>query len=146
MTGTQLMRIDTNTLNRMLVGFDSLFNDFERRFANQINNNYPPHNIVRTSENQYIIELAVSGFSTEEISVEVDQEHLVIRGERNRKEDDSWEYLHRGLATRDFVKVFPLLDHVEVKGSTIKNGILTVSLEKIIPEALKPRKIKVEEV
>jgi molecular chaperone IbpA len=143
---TQLMRVDANTLNRMLVGFDSLFNDFERRFANQINNNYPPHNIVRTGDNQYIIELAVSGFNKDEIAVEVDQEHLVIRGERSREDDETWEYLHRGLATRNFVKVFPLLDHVEVKGSTIKNGILTVSLEKVIPEALKPRKIKVEEV
>ena len=140
------MRVDANTLNRMLVGFDSLFNVFERRFANQINNNYPPHNIVRTGENQYIIELAVSGFNKEEITVEVDQEHLIIRGERLRNEDDSWEYLHRGLATRDFVKVFPLLDHVEVNGSTIKNGILTINLEKVIPEALKPRKIQVEEL
>jgi molecular chaperone IbpA len=146
MTGTQVMRLDTNALNRMLVGFDSLFNDFERRFANQINNNYPPHNIIRTGENQYIIELAVSGFDTEEITVEVDQEHLVIRGERAQPNDPEHEYLYRGLATRDFVKVFPLLDHVEVKGSTIKNGILTVSLEKIIPESLKPRKIKVQEL
>lgn len=140
------MRVDANTLNRMLVGFDSLFNDFERRFANQINNNYPPHNIIRTGENQYVIELAVSGFNKEEISVEVDQGHLIIRGERSREDDESWEYLHRGLATRDFVKVFPLLDHVEVEGSTIKNGILAVNLVKIIPEALKPRKINVTEI
>jgi molecular chaperone IbpA len=142
---TQLVRFDTNALNRVLIGFDSLFNEFEHRFANQINNNYPPHNILKTDENAYAIQLAVSGFSKEEISVEVDRERLIIRGEHTTEDDESTVYLHRGLATRDFVKVFPLLDHVEVTNSIMKNGILTINLLKVIPEALKPRKIKVNE-
>jgi molecular chaperone IbpA len=142
---TQLVRFDSNSLNRVLIGFDSLFNDFERRFANQINNNYPPHNIIKTAENTYAIQLAVSGFEKNEISVEVDQEHLVIKGESSVEDSDEIQYLYRGLATRNFVKVFPLMDHVEVQSSSIKNGILTINLLKIIPESLKPRKIKISE-
>jgi molecular chaperone IbpA len=139
------MRLDTTALNRVLIGFDSLFNEFEQRFANQINNNYPPHNILKTDENTYAIQLAVSGFDKDEISVEVDQERLIIRGTHATDDDESTVYLYRGLATRDFIKVFPLLDHVEVTDSVMKNGILTINLLKVIPEALKPRKIKVLE-
>jgi molecular chaperone IbpA len=139
---TQLIRFDTNALNRVLVGFDRLFDDIEHRFANQIQSNYPPHNILKTGEDTYEIQIAVSGFSKEEISVEVDHSHLIIKGESLREDDDSVQYLYRGLAARDFTKVFPLADHMEVNTGSIKNGVLTVQLKRIIPESLKPRKIK----
>lgn len=139
---TQLIRFDTNALNRVLVGFDRLFDDIEHRFANQIQSNYPPYNILKTGEDTYEIQIAVSGFTKEEISVEVDQNHLIIKGERLRDDDDGVQYLYRGLAARDFTKVFPLADHMEVDTGSIKNGILTVYLKRIIPESLKPRKIK----
>jgi molecular chaperone IbpA len=139
----QLVRLDTNALNKMLIGFDRMFEDMETRWANSAQTNYPPHNVLKTGENTYEIQLAVSGFEKSEITVEVDQNQLIIRGERLREEDDQTVYLHRGLATRDFQKIFPLADHVEVCSSSIKNGILSIHLERIIPESLKPRRIEI---
>jgi molecular chaperone IbpA len=141
----QLVRFDTNALNKALVGFDQMFNDFETRFANQIQTNYPPYNIVKSGENSYEIQVAVSGFNVEEISVEVDQNNLVIKGQRSRDDDDDTMYLHRGLATRDFTRSWTLAEHMEVDRSSVKNGILTVYLTRIIPESLKPRRIKISE-
>lgn len=143
---TQLARFDTNALARALVGFDRMFDDMEHRFANQINNNYPPHNIIKTGENDYRIEVAVAGFAKNEISVELEDNHLTIKGENMTTAWPTEAYLHRGLASRDFVKVFPLAEHIEVKGAQIENGILTVMLERIVPEALKPRVIEVVEI
>lgn len=140
---TQLVRFDTAALNRALVGWDQLFNDFEHRFANQLQNNYPPYNVVKTGENSYEIQLAVSGFDKDEITVEVNQDQLVIKGERKREDDSSYEYLHRGLATRDFTRSWALADHMLVDSGNIKNGVLTVYLKRIIPEALKPRQVKI---
>jgi len=142
----QMIKIDTNALNqlnRALIGFDRVFEDFENRWANNVQTNYPPHNVLKTGENTYAIQLAVSGFEKDEITVEVDQDRLVIIGERLREEDADTVYLHRGLATRDFQKVFPLAEHVEVRSSSIRNGILTVYLERIVPESLKPRRIEI---
>jgi molecular chaperone IbpA len=119
-----------------------MFNDFENRFANQIQNSYPPHNVVKTGETTYELRIAVTGFEKDEITVEVDRDQLVIKGEAHRIEDEDIVYLHRGLATRDFHRVFPLADHVEVETGSIKNGILTVYLKRIVPETLKPRRIE----
>ena len=143
-----LTRFDTNSLaqlNRALVGFDRLFDTFEQRFANQINNNYPPHNVLRIDDNNYSIEVAVAGFAKDEVTVSVDQDQLVIKGERKREEDASVTYLHRGLSSRDFTKAFTLADHIFVKGAVIKDGILRVDLERQVPEALKPRLIDIVE-
>lgn len=142
---TQLVRFDTNALNRALVGFDRLFDDFESRFANQISQNYPPYNVIKTGENTYSIEIAVSGFSKEEVTVEVDQDQLVVKGKRVREDDAGYEYLHRGLAARDFTRSWTLADHMEVEQGSIKNGILTVYLKRVVPETLMPRKIKISD-
>jgi molecular chaperone IbpA len=138
---TQLVRFDTNTLNRVLIGVDHLLGDFESRFANQISNNYPPHNVVKTGDTTYELRIAVTGFDKDEITVEVDQDQLIIKGESQIVEDEDIVYLHRGLATRDFHRVFPLADHVEVETGSIRNGILTVYLKRVVPETLKPRRI-----
>lgn len=142
---TQIVRFDTNALNRALLGFDTLFNDFERRFQNQINNNYPPYNILKIGENNYQLEIAVTGFETSEISVEVDQNQLIVKGQRDMVEHQSEEYLHKGLASRDFTRVWPLAEHIEVGEAKIKNGVLRITLQRVVPEALKPRTIKIVE-
>jgi molecular chaperone IbpA len=142
---TQLTRFDTNALNRSLLGFDRFFDDFENRFANQLNNNYPPYNVIKHSDDVYEVELAVSGFNTDEISVKVDQDTLIIEGQKQETQD-SQKYLYKGLATRDFVRKFTLADHIEVKDCTIKNGILSVSLLRLVPEVLKPRVIEIKTV
>ena len=140
---TQLRTIDTNALaqlNRALVGFDRIFND---RFFETRTNNYPPYNIVKYNDNNYGIEVAVAGFDKSEITVEVDQDQLTIKGEKV-KSDSEVEYLHRGLAARDFEQTFTLAEYMEVRGAEVKDGMLKIDIERIVPEALKPRRIEVK--
>ena len=139
----QLVRFDTNALNKALLGFDSMFNDFEHRFANQINQNYPPYNILKHNEDSYEIEIAVTGFDKDEITVEIDQNQLVVKGERTPTEDGA-EYLHRGLAARSFTRSWTLAEHMVVGEGRIKNGVLTIELTREVPEALKPRVLKLK--
>lgn len=144
---TQLMRFDTNALNKALLGFDSLFNDFENRFANQINNSYPPYNIVKHNDSLYELHIAITGFAKDEVTVEVDQDQLIIRGQKTSPgELQDQQYLHRGLAFRDFERRFTLAEHMEVVRAESKNGLLNIQVERKIPEALLPRKIEVIEL
>lgn len=144
----QLARLDA--INRALIGFDTMFDTLERRFSNSISNNYPPHNIIKTDENQYEIQLAVTGFEKSEVSVTVEDNVLVVKGEKIEQaiidSQDAPVYLHRGLATRDFVKEFPLAEHIEVTGAETRNGMLTVKLIRNIPESAKPKVIDIVEV
>jgi molecular chaperone IbpA len=143
---TQLQRFDTNTLNRALVGFDRLFNTFEARFANQLNSNYPPHNIVKTNDTHYEIEIAVAGFKKHEISVEVEQDMLTVKGDSDSSDDTTKQYLHKGLSSRNFLRSWQLAENMIVNGAEIKEGILTISLEYLIPEEKKARVIDIVEV
>jgi molecular chaperone IbpA len=146
MNNSSLQRLDA--LNRALIGFDQMFDAFERR-ASQATNNYPPHNILKTGENQYEIQIAVTGFEKSEISAEVEANVLTVKGEGSLNIDQNQNeivYLHRGLATRDFVREFPLAEHIEVTGAEIKNGMLIVKLIRNIPESEKPRVINIIEV
>lgn len=137
-----LTRFDTtalNQLNKALIGFDRLFT--ERAYTT--NPTYPPYNIIKKGEDNYEIEVAVAGFTLDEIDVEVNQNQLVIRGQSLRDAGTEVEYLHRGLAYRDFDKVFTLAEHMQVGEATIKDGVLSIEITRIVPEALKPRKINV---
>lgn len=143
----QLARIDA--FNRALIGFDQIFDAMERRYGNSVNNNYPPHNIIKTGENTYEIQVAVTGFEKSEISVTVESNVLTIKGEGEesvRHENPEIVYLHRGLATRDFAREFPLAEHIEVSGAEIKNGMLIIKLIRNVPESEKPRVIDIVEV
>lgn len=144
---TQLTRFDAAALNRALVGFDRIFDDMERRFANQITSNYPPYNIKKVGENLYDIAIAVTGFEKDEITVQVETNELTVRGERKAAEvNDEHEYLYRGLALRNFERTFTLAEHMKVTKAEIKNGILLIQIEREIPEELKPRIIDIVEV
>lgn len=144
---TQLTRFDAAALNRALVGFDRIFDDMERRFASQVSNNYPPYNVAKLQENLYEIEMAVTGFERDEIKVTVEQNELTIVGERDKsKSDVTVEFLHRGLALRDFERKFTLAEHMKIASATIKNGILQIRIERIVPEEMKPRVIDIVEV
>ena len=138
-----ITRFDTQALNRALIGFDQLFNNVERRFANQVQNNYPPYNVLKHDDNHFEIEIAVAGFEKEDIKIEVDQDQLIIKGQR-LKDDDSDKYLHRGLAARDFERSWTLAEYMEVGDAELTNGILRVKLTRIVPEALKPRLIAIK--
>jgi molecular chaperone IbpA len=141
---TQMVRFDANALNRALLGFDTLFEDFEHRFSNQINSNYPPFNVLKHDENTYEIEIAVTGFEPDEVTVEVDQNQLVVKGQRNNAGDTEPQYLQRGLATRDFTRSWTLAEHMEVGEGRIKNGVLTIELNRVVPEYLKPRVVNIK--
>lgn len=138
-----ITRFDTTALNRALIGFDQLFDNVERRFANQIHNNYPPYNVIKHDDNTFEIEVAVAGFNKEDITVQVDQDQLIIKGQQPQASSDV-QYMHRGLAARDFERTWTLADHMEVGEAELTNGILSVKLTRIVPEALKPRLIAIK--
>jgi molecular chaperone IbpA len=139
---TQLRTINTAdlaNLSRALVGFDRYFN------TQMPNGNYPPHNIVKYSEDTYAIEVAVAGFAKEEINVSVDQDQLTIKGVKNRPNVDAGiEYLHRGLAARDFEQTFTLAEYMEVVGAKVADGMLQIDIKRVVPDALKPRQIEIK--
>ena len=139
----QLRTIDTAALaqlSKALVGFDRYFS-----VPSHQNGNYPPHNIVKYSDTSYAIEVAVAGFTKEEIAVEVDQDQLTIRGVMNRpNKDEGIEYLHRGLAARDFEQTFTLAEYMEVVGAKVDNGRLQIDIKRVVPDALKTRAIEIK--
>ena len=144
MNNNQLSRLDT--LSRALVGFDTMFDQMERRFANQVSNNYPPFNILKWNEDQYEIQIAITGFEKGEIRVEVERNQLSVFGESKEMSLGDAMYLHRGLATRDFEKTFTLAEHMEVKLAEIRNGMLRIQLFRNVPESEKPRIIDIVEI
>ncbi len=147
MNNNALHRIDA--INRALIGFDTMFDQMERRYGNSVNNNYPPHNILKTGDNQYEIQIAVTGFEKSEISVTVESNVLTVTGEGEesiRHEKPDVVYLHRGLATRDFAREFPLAEHIEVTGAEIRNGMLIVKLIRNVPESAKPKVIDIVDI
>ena len=139
----QLVRFDTNALNRALIGFDNLFDTFEQRFANQLNNTYPPYNVLKHSDDSYQIEIAVTGFEKEDITVEIDQNSLIVKGSRKEIDIKNPTYLHKGLAARDFTRMWTLGEHIEVGDIKMKNGVLTIPLNRVIPDNLKPRTLQI---
>ena len=139
-----------NQLRPFTVGFDNTLDQFERMFDGDLLNvstvNYPPYNIVRTGDNTYDVELALAGFGKDDISVEYAEDQLTIKSvqrEETEKEIND-AVLHRGISKRHFTRSFTIADNVEVTGAELKNGLLTVALERIIPDAKKPRTIKIK--
>lgn len=135
-----LIRSPYGTLLPSTVGFDRIFNVFENMVTEKTN--FPHHNIIKTSDSTYVVELAVAGFAQEEIDIEIVDSVLNIRGEQLRNEPTSFEYLHRGIATRSFHKTVRLADTVEVSGADLENGILKVYLENKVEEK-KAIKVKI---
>jgi molecular chaperone IbpA len=123
--------------------FDRMFEEINRAFTTKSQQtNYPPYNILKLDENHYAYEIAVAGFSEDEIDVEVQDSYLTIRGSHEDKETDV-SYIHKGISARSFVRTFPLTENVEVTSASFKNGILTVNLEYLVPEESKPKKIAI---
>jgi molecular chaperone IbpA len=138
----QLETFDLPSLQRVAFGFDNIFDQINRSLMNSTSNAYPPYNIIRTSENQYSIEVAVAGFAEDELSVDLKNGVLNISGE-TKTVNDSREFLFRGISSRRFLRTFTLADNVEVKSAKVKNGILTVSLYQVVPKEPEPTRIKV---
>jgi molecular chaperone IbpA len=139
-----------NQLRPVTVGFDPIFDRFESMFddnffANQTHQNYPPYNIMKTGDYTYNIEIALAGFSKKDIDVSYEDGVITVKSIQEAKQDgDQSGVLHKGISKRMFTKSFSIADDVEVKGAELKDGLLTISLERIIPESKKPRTIEIK--
>jgi molecular chaperone IbpA len=129
---------------RSTVGFDRLFSMLDQVGGMEGSvPNYPPYNIERSGENAYRISVAVAGFADADLSIEVRENTLRIRGEQTNDEEKSKDVLYQGIAARNFERSFQLADYVQVKGASLENGLLHVDLVREIPEAMKPRAIPI---
>ena len=134
---------DFSPLYRTSVGFDRLASLMSSATRQDQGNSYPPYNIRITSEDHYRISMAVAGFSEDDIAITSEQNSLIVTGKSAESAEEQGEYLHRGIANRAFERRFNLADHVNVIGASLENGLLHIDLEREIPEAMKPRTIKI---
>ena len=141
---TKLTSLDLTPFYRQAIGIDSLFDRLMHNIdvASSQANNYPPYNIIKTGEDSYEIQIAVAGFAEGEVEINFHEGQLVITGEKNT-DDSETQYLHRGISARKFIRTFQLSDYVEVREAGMKDGILTVSLQRIVPEEMKPKRIAI---
>jgi molecular chaperone IbpA len=136
-----MTRFDFTPYRRTTVGFDRLFDLLENANRAAQSDNYPPFNIERVSETEYVVTIAVAGFKPEEIDITAQQNLLVVAGQKQLDSNDNRDFLHVGIANRNFERRFQLADHVYVRGADMADGLLIVQLERLVPEELKPRKI-----
>ena len=127
---------------RSAIGFDRLFNMLDQATGFDNESTYPPYNIERTGENAYRITLAVAGFTSEELKLEVKEQTLTVSGEKAAETSEK-TYLHRGIAARAFERRYQLADHVDVTGANFENGLLHIDLVRNVPESKKPRSIAI---
>jgi molecular chaperone IbpA len=143
---TKLTTLDLNPFYRNAIGVDQLFNRIVSQIDQHSNDatNYPPYNIIKTGEDTFEVQVAVAGFNPGEVNVEVRDNNLIVSGEKLEQElPDGHEYTHKGISARKFLRTFSLADYVEVVSATSKNGILSVQLERQVPEAMKPKTIAI---
>ena len=134
---------DFSPLYRTSVGFDRLASLMSSATRQDQGNSYPPYNIRTTGEDHYQITMAVAGFAEGDLDISTEQNRLVVTGSRADEAEEQGEYLHRGIATRSFERRFNLADHVKVVSASLENGLLHIDLERELPEAMKPRTIKI---
>lgn len=137
-----LTRYDFTPFNRATIGFDRIFNDLDRVLNNTATNTYPPYNIESLSDNDFVISVAVAGFTMDDLEITHDGNELTIIGTSPAAKENV-TYLHKGIATRSFSRVFTVADHVEVANAELENGLLNVYLKREIPEELQPKKIAI---
>ena len=140
-----MTNFDFSPLYRTTVGFDhlsSLLDNIHR--SDRAANSYPPYNIELIDENSYQITMAVSGFKSEELDIKSEQRTLTVRGQKH-PETNTRNYLHQGIAGRNFERKFQLADHIEITGAQLENGLLHIDLAREIPEAMKPKTIPISD-
>ena len=134
---------DFTPLYRSSIGFDHLARMLDQATTFETPS-YPPYNIERVGEDEYLISVAVAGFKAEDVTIEVKGEDLTITGKKNEKTEGKTDFLHQGIAGRNFQRTFQLADHVEVKNAELNDGLLQIWLKRVIPETLKPRTIAIQ--
>ena len=138
-----------NNLRPITVGFDDMFDHFEHMmddsFFRGTMSNFPPYNIVKTGDNTYDVELALAGFNKKDIEVEYKENYLTVKSKKQEEQtDEDGNVIHRGISKRMFSKSFTIANDVEVKGAELKDGLLKISLERIIPEHKKAKTIDIK--
>ena len=140
---TKITSFDLTPFYRNTVGIDRLFDRITSQIDAAAQGNYPPYDIVVTGENTYEIRVAAAGFRQDEIDVEFHEGRLTVKGEHNDEFHATVDYLHHGISNRSWVRQYTLADYVEVREAVMKDGILTIKLERIVPESMKPKKIAI---
>ena len=141
---TKLTTLDLSPLYRNSIGIDNWITRVLDQIDHTSSTNYPPYNIVKTGDNTYQIEVAVAGFTQGEVTVNVNEGQLIITGEKDTsKATEVWSYEYQGISARRFIRTFTLADYVEVTSAISRDGILTVKLERQVPEAMKPKTIAI---
>lgn len=136
-------RIDLSPLYRSTVGYDRLGSLIDAAFQTEkTSNGYPPYNIEVIEENNYAISIAVAGFKESELDIQVENGVLAVQGKK-QTDPDVKTFLHQGIANRSFERKFNLADHIEVVGAGLQDGLLSINLVKEIPDAMKPKSIKI---
>ena len=133
---------DFAPLYRATVGFDRVFDMLDSMAGQPAHGGYPPYNIEKTGEDSYRLTMAVAGFSQNEIDITVHENTLIVSA-KGEKEGENGRYLHRGIARRAFERRFSLADHLKVTGASLDNGLLHVDVVREVPEAMKPRTIRI---
>lgn len=137
-----LRALDIPSIHKFAVGFDSIFDEINRISTQR--DNYPPYNVIKHSDDNFAIELAVAGFNEGDIAITLEKQLLTVKGEQVQDLDaKESEYLHRGISARNFVRTFTLADYVEVVTAKVENGILKIDLERKVPDEQKPKTIQI---
>jgi molecular chaperone IbpA len=141
---TRLTTLNLPSMHKHFIGFDQMFDDMDRLFENsaQKGAGYPPYNIAQINENEFMVTLAVAGFSMDNLDVTKEGNVLSIEGSKNPS-DETVNYLHKGIAERTFRRDFTLADHVDVRSADLELGMLNIHLVREVPEAMKPKKIAI---
>lgn len=139
---TRLQTLDLPNLNRATVGFDRLFDELTRDFANSKSTGYPPYNVAEVNDNEWMISIAVAGFGMDNLDITLDKNVLTVEGTAP-KGDEEVKYLHKGIGSRNFRRQFTLADHIEVKNAKMELGMLNIHLVRNVPEEMQPKKIAI---
>jgi len=139
---TRLTTLDLPTFTRASIGFDRLFDEINREFANSKSTGYPPYNIAQINEDEYMISIAVAGFGMDNLDITLEKNVLTVEGTAPKGDEDV-NYIHKGIGGRNFRRQFTLAEHIEVANATLELGMLNIHLVRNVPEAQKPKKIAI---
>tara|TARA_B110000858_G_scaffold196141_1_gene254206 strand:- start:2725 stop:3201 length:477 start_codon:yes stop_codon:yes gene_type:complete len=142
---TRLQTLNLPDFHRATVGFDRMFNELNREFANSKSQGYPPYNVVQESDDEYTISLAIAGFSMHDLDITLEKNVLTIEG-TSPEVPEGRNYLHKGIGNRNFRRDFTLAEHMEVDSADLENGMLHINLVRNVPEAQKPKKIDIRTI
>ena len=141
---TRLTTLDLPTFTRASIGFDRLFDEINREFANSKSTGYPPYNIAQINEDEYMISIAVAGFGMDNLDITLEKNVLTVEGTAPKGDEDV-NYIHKGIGGRNFRRQFTLAEHIEVANATLELGMLNIHLVRNVPEAQKPKKIAIKQ-